>query len=182
MPLIKPPAQEWPRDAGWLVPRENCTALQYATIARAFKDVGIRENPPGSNRGTRIDRYLREAGVPEDMIKAGRGWWCAAFVGAVFRDCGIPVPAGYASCDAWLPYVTKTPAVGAAVLYGVRGDAHHIGIVVRLDPMDTIEGNRSFAGTTSNDGVACDYGPMMRRDVLGYVWPERLVMAHNAQR
>ena len=50
-------------------------------------------------------------------------------------------------------------------------DAHHIGVVVRLDPMVlTIEGNRGFAGSTNN-GVAVDIGPMLRRDVLGYFHP-----------
>ena len=41
----------------------------------------------------------------------------------------------------------------------------------------TIEGNRSFAGTTSNNGVAVDIGPMLRKDILGYVSPERLKAA-----
>jgi len=50
----------------------------------------------------------------------------------------------------------------------VKGDAHHIGLRVRLDPMIlTIEGNRGFAGTTNN-GVAVDLGPLNRKDVLGY--------------
>jgi hypothetical protein len=182
MPLIKPAAQDWPALAGWLVPNENCTTVGYAIIQRAFEDVGILEVPIASNRGVRIERYLRRAGVPEDIIAAGKGWWCAAFVGAVYADCGVPVPRDYASCDAWLPYVEDKPAVGHAVLYGVRGDAHHIGIVARLDPMVlTIEGNRAFAGTTNN-GVACDLGPMMRKDVLGYVNPQALIARYNREK
>lgn len=175
MALYRAPAQTWPNLAGWLVPGENCSTLGYAIVQRAFDDIGILEVPLASNRGVRIERYLRRAGVPEDVIAAGKGWWCAAFVGAVFVDCGVPVPSGYASCDAWLPYVEPEPAVGHAVLYGVRGDAHHIGIVVRLEPMVlTIEGNRAFAGTTNN-GVACDLGPMLRSDILGYVNPQKLL-------
>src|SRR5690349_9723246 len=103
--LIKPAAQEWPNDAGWLVPGENCTKLGYAVVLRAFKDVGIREVPPGSNRGVRIERYLRRANVPESLITSGKGWWCASQTGAVLLDCGVPVPADYGSCDAWLPYI-----------------------------------------------------------------------------
>ena len=45
----------------------------------------------------------------------------------------------------------------------------------------TVEGNRGFAGTTNN-GVACDIGPMQRKDVLGYISPERLVKAYDAQK
>lgn len=179
--LIKPKGDAWPNIAGWLVPNENCTTVGYAIVQRAFDDVGIMEVPLASNRGVRIEKYLRRAGVPDDMIRAGKGWWCAAFVGAVFVDCGVPVPRDYASCDSWLPYVEKTPAIGSAVLYGVRGDAHHIGIVVRLSPMVlTIEGNRAFAGSTNN-GVACDLGPMLRTDILGYVNPQTLIQRFNQQ-
>jgi hypothetical protein len=178
MPLTKRKAQTWPADLGWLVPPPssgaNCTALQYAVCQRANKDVGILEVPIGSNRGVRIDRYLRRAHVPESLITTGRGWWCASQTGAVLIDCGVPVPTDYGSCDAWLPYLDKKPTIGSVVLYGVRGNAHHIGIVVRLTPMVlTIEGNRGYAGTTNN-GVACDIGPMNRTDILGYISPEKL--------
>jgi hypothetical protein len=183
--LIKTTALEWPAEAGWLVPppspEANCTALQYAVILRAMKDVGILEVPLGSNRGVRIERYLRRANVPESLIRTGKGWWCAAEVGAVFLDCGIPVPADYASVDSWLPYLAQTRTIGSAVVYGVRGDGHHIGIIARLSPMVlTIEGNRGFAGTTNN-GVACDIGPMQRKDILGYISPEALIRAWERQ-
>lgn len=184
--LIHPAAHDWPATAGWLVAGQNCTALQLAIVLRAMADVGILETPLGSNRGVRIEKYLRRAGVPESLITSGKGWWCAAEVGAVFADCGVPVPQDYASCDAWLPYLQQEPAIGAAVLYGLkkggRADAHHIGVVVRLEPMRlSIEGNRSFAGTTNN-GVACDLGPINRTDILGYVTPERLIRAYDAER
>jgi hypothetical protein len=185
MRLIKPAPQVWPADLGWLVPppskEANCTALQYAVALRANKDVGILEVPLGSNRGTRIDRYLRRANVPESLIQAGKGWWCASQTGAVLLDCGVPVPADYGSCDTWIPFLEQKPAPVCVVLYGVKGDAHHIGIIVRLSPMVlTIEGNRSYAGTTNN-GVACDMGPMQRKDILGYISPERLVRAYEQQ-
>jgi hypothetical protein len=89
------------------------------------------------------------------------------------------VPRGYPLTDTWLPWVIDEPAVGAAILYGLRKkgpvrpdmDAHHIGIVVRLEPvLLTIEGNRGYAGVT-NDGVAVDIGPVVRNDILGYFHP-----------
>lgn len=186
MPLTKRKAETWPADLGWLVPQPsagaNCTALQYAVCQRAMKDVGILEVPLGSNRGVRIDRYLRRASVPESLITTGKGWWCASQTGAVLIDCGVPVPADYGSCDAWIPYLDTKATIGSVVLYGLkkdgRTDAHHIGIVVRLAPMVlTIEGNRGYAGTTNN-GVACDIGPMQRTDVLGYISPEKLARAY----
>lgn len=184
--LIKPAAGEWPSDAGWLVPNgpeANCTPLQYAVVLRALKDVGILEVPLASNRGVRIDKYLRRAGVPEELIKAGKGWWCAAAAGAWLLDCGVPVPADYAATRSWLPFVGSKRTPGAIVLYGLDNVPHHIGIVARDDDgiVLTIEGNRGYAGTT-NDGVAVDIGPMLRKDILGYITPEKLVQLYEAQR
>lgn len=181
--LYRLPPDPDPRVAGWLVPPSlsaagaNCSELGYEIVLRAFRDIGIREQPWGSNRGTRIDRMTRRAGLTPPQ------WWCAIWVGCVWADVGAMVPEGFPSCDAWLEYLeptSATPQAGDAVLYGLRKagreDAHHIGIVA--DPADgrreriiTIEGNRAYAGTASNNGVAVDVGPMIRRDVLGYVRP-----------
>jgi len=168
------PAGAWPTDAGWIDPEVNCTQLQYSIVIRALKDVGILEQPLGSNRGKRIDEYAKRAGVPPGS------YWCAIWAGAVYADCGALIPMNYAGTDYWLPYVVSEPVIGAAILYGLRKkgpvrddmDAHHIGIVVRMDPMlVTIEGNRSFAGTASNNGIAVDIGPVTRKDILGYFHP-----------
>lgn len=166
-------AEAWPSDAGWLVPGFNSTQLGYAVVLRALKDVGILEVPLKSNRGTRIDAMTKRAGlpVPKDKRTQEGWWWCAIWAGAVMADAGSLVPSGYPACDAWLPYCTKKQEIGSAILYGVRGDATHIGIVVRTEPMVlTIEGNRGFAGTTNN-GIAVDIGPQLRTDVLGYYAP-----------
>ena len=165
MPLASFPGHEWPRVAGWL-DDSNSTELERKIVERALRDDGINEDPIGSNRGTRIDRYTREAGLTPPV------WWCAVWVGAVFRDCGCLVPVGYPSTDRWLPYLTDTPRIGSAILYGVRGNAHHIGIIARLHPLVlTVEGNRGYAGTTNN-GQAVDLGPQKRTDVLGYFRPQ----------
>jgi hypothetical protein len=183
MPLIELKAEPAPRLAGWLY-EGNSTELGRAIVARAFLDVGITEVPLGSNRGTRIDTWAKRAGLPVSQNGKANGpgwWWCALWAGAVFIDCGVKVPKGYPSCDAWIPYLSPDPIIGAAILYGLRKrnaagkvtsiDAHHIGIVARLDPLDlTIEGNRGYAGTTNN-GVAVDIGPQQRKDVLGYYHP-----------
>lgn len=173
MALVTVKREDWPREIGWLVPGENCTELGFRIALRAWKDIGIVEVPLGSNRGTRIDRYAQRAGSPLGS------WWCAIWAGAVFADAGALVPKGYPLTDNWLPHITDKPVIGAAVLYGLRKrgpvrsdmDAHHIGIVVRLDPlMLTVEGNRGYAGTTNN-GVAVDIGPVTRKDILGYMHP-----------
>lgn len=185
MALQKLKPVTWPADAGWLVPGYNCTPLGYAVVLRALKDVGILEVPLGTNRGTRIDAMTKRAGLSvSNNPKTPGYWWCAIYVGAVWADCNALVPEQYPAVDAWLPYlrkdadgkISKQPVVGDAIIYGLRKsdgrmDGQHIGIVARITPMVlSIEGNRSFAGTTNN-GVAVDLGPVIRRDILGYVSP-----------
>lgn len=163
--LVKLPAQAWPRLAGWL-DDSNSTPLERMIVERAMRDDGINEVPLGSNRGTRIDAMTKRAGLTPPV------WWCAIAVGTWFIDCGCLVPADYPATNAWKPYLVSTPRIGSAILYGVGGVAHHIGIVARLDPLLlTIEGNRGYAGTTNN-GQAVDLGPQKRTDIMGYIRPK----------
>jgi hypothetical protein len=179
MALYALKSEIWPRELGWLVPEPNaganCTALQFAVCLRAYKDLGICEVPEGSNRGTRLDRMAKRAGSPLGS------YWCAIWAGLVFADVGALIPMNFPGTDYWTPYLVPKPTIGAAVLYGVRKkgpvrddmNAHHIGIVVRLSPyILTVEGNRSWAGSASNNGEAVDIGRMMRKDILGYFWPK----------
>lgn len=59
------------------------------------------------------------------------------------------------------------------MLYGVPGDAKHIGIIVRCEPDLTLttEGNRGYAGSETNNGVCVDTAPLTRKDILGVVRP-----------
>lgn len=179
------PALAWPRELGWLVVGENCTELGFKICQRAMCDVGLLEIPNGSNRSTRIDAMTKRAGLNPPV------WWCAVQVGAIFADCGSLIPTGYALTDNWLPFVVDgkwnaKPQPGDAVIYGLRragpvvnwGDAHHIGIIVRVPEKErgqlltlTVEGNRGFAGTATNNGIGTDIGPMVRGDILGYYRP-----------
>lgn len=193
MGLIRMTPQPVPRLAGWLVPGHNCTDIAYQLVNRAFLDVGILEVPNGSNRGTRIDAMAARLGF---HFKPGQDgvYWCAIWAACVAADCGLMVPDGASLTDQWLPFVKAgkwdaVPEVGDFILYGLRragpvvnwGDSHHIGLIVRApepesdqELMLTIEGNRAYAGTTSNNGVAVDIGPCMRKDILGYVSPKAL--------
>lgn len=144
-------------------------------IARARRDVvAVVEIPPGSNRSTVIDEYNARAHVPPGS------YWCASAVAAWWEDAGLPVPAGRASCDAWAGWAKATgrwsdhPALGAAILYGVPGDASHIGLVARVLPvMLVIEGNTTIDPGYSRNGIAVmvkQVDPKSPR-ILGYVLP-----------
>lgn len=141
-------------------------------IERARRHIGVCENPPGSNRGAGIDEWNAAAGVPVGS------YWCAAFVGAMWRQSGFPIPAGYASCDNWMHWAKETnrwsshvPTLGAAVLYGKPGDATHIGLVIRTRPLVlSVEGNTTVEGSAfERNGTSVALKLVTDRDpVLGY--------------
>lgn len=181
--MIKHAGKLWPGPFDWL--GRDPDQLRLVILERSRLDVGILETAP--NRGERIDAYLRRAHVPESLIEAGKGYWCAAAVGAWFIDAGAKAPRDYASCDAWLPAMVRCSAAdlgkvalpGDAILYGVRRadgtlDAQHIGLIWRLEPIVlTCEGNRGLGAKVTNNGVAVDVHAMTRADVLGIVRPVR---------
>jgi hypothetical protein len=118
---------------------------------RAALDIGICEDPTGSNRGKRIDEYNTSAGV------ALGSYWCASASGSWYKESGAKVPSGYASCDNWLAYLEKynlrrsAPCIGGTIIYGIGRDAQHIGVVVRLVPyVMTIEANTTLDGYSRN--------------------------------
>lgn len=168
----------WPGEAAY-IDQSTVSALQFRIVRRALRDVGLCEIPKGSNRSTRIDRYLRESGVPDSVIRSGEGFWCAAWAGAVYRDCGARVPLAYAACQNWLNWglkqgtLKKAPAVGAVVLYmsgANRSKTHHCGIVIRVDNGYTvsIEANTTLNGYSDN-GLFCGIKEVSVDKVIGYV-------------
>ena len=68
--------------------------LLHQTLAIAGGEVGVMEQPPGSNRGPQVDQYLTSVGLNP---AGGSFAWCAAFVYWCFRkasaDLGVPNPA-----------------------------------------------------------------------------------------
>ena len=172
----------WPALCPWLP--ANLRPRVMALCWRAHTDIGVCEVPERgqwTNRSPYIDEMLREAQVPESIIVSGKGYWCAAWVGRVYRDCGMRVPQGWASCDNWMTWAKAkglwrtTPGYGYAVVYGVPGDAQHIGIVTRPDPvLCSVEGNRGLSGAYTTNGIAVDFGPVVTARVLGYIEPSEL--------
>lgn len=125
-------------------------------VALAQGEVGVRESPPGSNNGARIQTYRTAtagaAGTP--------GPWCAYFVSWLARQSGAPIGQngagmGYVpNIEAWgrqtgrFAEPSLTPRPGDIVIFERNGDgvADHTGIVERVDPdgrVHTIEGNSS---------------------------------------
>jgi len=162
--------------ARWLP--DDTPALQRAIVERALADVGLLEEPPGSNRSPAIDAYLTAVGSPLGSS------WCAAALAAWYRESGARLPVAEAGvCDAWHAMGTsrltlrKAPAIGSVVLYNytIVGHADHCGVVVRTDPVVlTVEGNTTMKRQVGDqrEGTGCTIGELDAAHLLAYVVPE----------
>lgn len=129
-------------------------------LAVAAKQIGVCENPPGSNT-VRYNTWYYGREV------SGNGYpWCMVFVQWVFDQAGVALPKRTASCGDLVRaaqaagcWVTKDYQPGDVVIYDFPGGAatDHTGIIesVAAANMVAIEGNTSEAGSQSNGGMVC---------------------------
>lgn len=127
------------------------TAGQRA-LAAAQAEVGVAEQPPGSNDGPRIAEYRTAT------AGSGVGPWCAYFTSWAAAQAGAPlgeIGQGFGAVEAVYAWAQRTgrampagpgvvPSPGDLIVWGGR----HIGIVESVDPdgsIHTIEGNSSNA-------------------------------------
>lgn len=150
----------------------NPAAARLLEVARA--QIGIVENPPGSNR-TKYGAAFGLNGQP----------WCCQFVWWCFREAGLEA---LIEKTAWTPGLATwfklrggwgtVPRVGAVVLFDFPGDGvnriSHVGIVEVANAdgsIVSIEGNTS-SGTS---GSQRDGGGVWRRTrkagIVGYGYP-----------
>jgi hypothetical protein len=142
------------------------TAGGAGVLTAAQREVGVAEQPPGSNDSPRIALYRRAT------AGSGVGPWCAYFTSWAAREAGMPLGdngQGFGSVDALYAWAQRA---GRAVPNGPGvvprpGDLivwdEHIGIVENVQPdgsIATIEGN-------SSDRVSRRIHPA--NSALGYV-------------
>lgn len=144
---------------------------RIAAIATA--ELGVAEQPPGSNDAPRIAEY-RTATAGSAV-----GPWCAYFTSWVAAQAGVPIgPDGQG--EGWVPSVRDwavqqgrhipagagAPAVGDLVLFDRGGDGvlDHIGIVTGVGAdggIQTVEGNSSDAVSARSYGPG-EYAGLVR--------------------
>jgi hypothetical protein len=144
------------------------TGAGQAVLNAVRGEVGVAEQPPGSNDAPRIAQY-RQA-----TAGSGVGPWCAYFTSWAAREAGVPLGdsgQGFGRVDdvyAWAQRSGKaipngqgvTPQSGDLIVWD-----EHIGVVESVDPngtIHTIEGN-------SSDQVARRTYPPGARNAIGYV-------------
>ena len=136
---------------------------QIAAIAT--RELGVAEQPPGSNDGPRIAQYRTAT------AGSGVGPWCAYFTSWVAGQAGVPVGPngqgiGYVpTVKAWaeqtgryIPAGSAPPQVGDLVVFDRQGDGvlDHIGVVTGITPDGGI---RTVEGNSSDRVSARSYGP-----------------------
>jgi len=182
--------QDDPRVGGWLVPDENCTRVGYEIVTRCYCDIGICEDPEGSNWGGRIAAMAKRWGYDTPQ------YWCAIWLMTVWADRGCLVPEWGGAVENWRRHVKPewrltisqmlkaSPAVqkhliGAAIVYehAAKNRLVHCGIITRITKtrVFTCEGNRGFAGGVTNNGEWVNIEPCTRHDVYGVIVPTRAV-------
>jgi hypothetical protein len=147
--------------------------LLSQTLIQAGHEVGVMEDPLGSNRGPRVDEYLRSVGLDPTQ---GSFSWCAAFVYFCFGQASSslslinPVVRTAGVLDHW----NKAGIRGihrlstdecqnqpSLVLPGmifiiITGGGHgHTGLVEAVQgvTLTTIEGNTNAGGSREGIGV-----------------------------
>lgn len=114
----------------------------------AISQLGVQEEPKGSNRGPQVDRYLASVGL-------GPGYsWCMAFVYWCFREAGVAsallTTGGVLRQWNERPKLRVTkPRPGDIFIMDYGKGLGHTGIVERVegDQIHTIEGNTNDEGS-----------------------------------
>lgn len=147
--------------------------LLMDALTVAAGEVGQMEQPLGSNRGPRVDQYLRSVNI--DPTK-GSFAWCAAFVYFCFQQAANnlqvnnPVIQTGGVLDHWnravaagIPHIvsadaTATPSLvkpGMIFVIGNSAGHGHTGVVEKVAGtlLTTIEGNTNLNGSREGIGV-----------------------------
>ena len=158
------------RDSVHVSPETADDKLLARVLEIAATQVGVLEDPLGSNSGEQVDAYLDAVGLE------GGNFWCAAFVYWCFReaakDLKISNPAIRTAgvLDHWnrarekgVATVTKEQAFddpskikpGFIFIMSTGGGNGHTGLVVRVSGgvLETIEGNTNDGGSRNGIGV-----------------------------
>ena len=134
---------------------------RWLTHARQY--IGVAEIP-GLKHEPKILQWwkaIKRGGIKTDEVP-----WCAAFVGALLEDVGVP-STRYESAASYLKWgVPLQQAMVGCVVVFTRNGGGHVGFVVGKDKL----GNLLVLGGNQGDKVSIRAFPLAR--VAGYRWPE----------
>jgi hypothetical protein len=137
------------------------------TLRIAHNEIGVKEVPPGSNSGPRVDEYLKS-------VRLGGGYpWCAGFVYWSFEQASVklfrvnPLPRTGSCMDHWnktnggkitFQQVLTNPKLikpGDIFIISRKGGKGHTGIIYDIygDTLVTVEGNSNAFHSAEGEGV-----------------------------
>lgn len=97
----------------------------------ARSQLGVSEQPPGSNKGAEVDKYLECVGITFPAA------WCAAFVVYSHLQVGVTdIPKTGGVLDLWNKspeHRVSKPEPGDVVIFDYGGGKGHTGIVEAVD-------------------------------------------------
>lgn len=123
-------------------------------IEVAKSQIGISEQPPGSNDGPQIKQFLASVGIYSPAA------WCAAFVVWCHLQAKInSIPRTGGVLDLWNKSPdnrTVTPQPGDVMILDYGNGQGHTGIIIEVngDTLTTIEGNTNDDGSREGYEVA----------------------------
>lgn len=149
------------------------TGLPANALLQAIHEIGVTEQPVGSNRGPQVDRYLKSVGLNP---ATGSYAWCQAFVYWCFNTAAMkmqrttPLPRTAGVMEHWrrAPSCARKVTAAAALndpskigpgclfLISSGGGLGHIGFVERVQlggHVTTVEGNTNVNGGREGTGV-----------------------------
>jgi len=162
--------------------------MRQLVIDIAASQIGVVEQPRGSNRGPEVDVYIRTAGLDP---AADSFPWCVCFLYWVFDqaakikgiDNPLPKTAGVIALwtlarhtDAQIVHKSEVSAQtvkpGMIFALNLGGGKGHAGLVIEVsgDHIVTIEGNTNPGGSSDGFGVfRRDARPLSNSVLLGYL-------------
>ncbi|MBM3726669.1 MAG: CHAP domain-containing protein [Acidobacteria bacterium] len=152
---------------------EAPSPLLKAFLAVASAEVGVMEVPPGSNRGPKVDEYIKSAGLDPSQ---GSFAWCACFVYWCCKQAAVQLGRANPAIrtagvnELWrranssgIKVVTGASAIdnpelvlpGQVFTFKTSATTGHTGIVeaVHGGLLTTIEGNTNDGGSREGVGV-----------------------------
>lgn len=149
--------------------------LSQRALEIAITQLGVEEQPRGSNRGPEVDQYIKSIG----LNPVGKYSWCMAFVYWCFAQAAEKMGVKNSMLktggvlEQWRRrkdvYRVTTPQPGDVFIMDYGKGLGHTGIVekVELDIVYTIEGNTNDEG--SREGYEVCRRKRPRNKIAGYL-------------
>lgn len=140
------------------------TPLAAKVLEIAAAEIGVKEDPPGSNRGARVDEYIRAGGLDPQL---GHYPWCACFVAYCLREAGraLGVKPQFRPAARVLRMLERNPELlldrpepGAIFVHLKENSDGHTGLVLSVGDdlgFADISGNSDSSGSRTG-GMVCE--------------------------